>query len=165
MTEMFKERIWWLCTYSIILSVWLHRTQVSSYLLPYLNWYFYYYDTKQLGKEKIPPYTFISYPILLRESGKELKQDRKLRQSCCRGHGRVLLTGLLLLSCSDCFLIAHWTTNQWVALATVIWDLPHQSSTKKCYKTLPTGQSNEDIFSMYVLFSKWLSLVSSWHKN
>jgi hypothetical protein len=39
-------------------------------------------------------------------------------RSSCRGHGGVLLTGLLLMACSACFLIEPRTTNPRVALLT-----------------------------------------------
>ena len=42
----------------------------------------------------------------------------------CRSHGRMLLTGLLLLACSACFLIeSRTTTNPEMALPTMSWAL------------------------------------------
>jgi hypothetical protein len=69
-------------------------------------------------------------------------------RSRCRGHGRVLLTGLLLVVCSACFL-NYWaispadtpppvcflieprTTNPGMAPPTLGWVLPYQSIVKE----------------------------------
>jgi hypothetical protein len=57
-------------------------------------------------------------------------------RSWCRGHGGVLLTGLLSL-----LLTEPKTTNPGMALPTVDWVLPHQSLRKH-----PTTGSEGDLF-------------------
>jgi hypothetical protein len=57
-------------------------------------------------------------------SSKEVRTGTQAGQepggrSWCRGHGRVLLTGLLPMACSACFLIEHRTTSPKVAPPTV----------------------------------------------
>jgi hypothetical protein len=52
-------------------------------------------------------------------------------RSWCRGHGRVLLTGLLPLACSACFLIEPRTTSPGLAPPTMGWALPSWSLIKK----------------------------------
>ena len=46
-------------------------------------------------------------------------------RSWCRGHGGVLLTGLLPMACSACFLVEPRTTSPGMALPTMGWALPH----------------------------------------
>lgn len=76
-----------------------------------------------------------------------------------RGHEEVLLTGLLLVSCSACFLMIPRTTNPKVAETTVKWILPHWS---KMYMTgLSTNQSGGNICSTEVLLHKWLQLCQA----
>ena len=67
-----------------------------------------------------------------RKSGQELRQDPGGR-SRCRGHGGVLLTGLLSRACSACFLRAHRTQSPAVALTSVSQAFPHQSSLEKVH--------------------------------
>lgn len=62
-----------------------------------------------------------------RQSRNSIKQGR----SWSRGHGGELLTGLLLLAYSVCFLILPRTTCRGMAPPTVSWPCPHQSLTKK----------------------------------
>jgi hypothetical protein len=62
---------------------------------------------KQVGERVYSAYTFLIGVDHQRKSGLELKQVR----SCCRGHGEMLLTGLLPLACSACFLIEPKTTS------------------------------------------------------
>jgi hypothetical protein len=56
-----------------------------------------------------------------RKSGQELKQGRNLEAGADagRGHGRMLLTDLLPMACSACFLIEPRTTNPGMAPPTM----------------------------------------------
>jgi hypothetical protein len=52
-------------------------------------------------------------------------------RSWCRGHGGVLLTGLLYMACSACFLIEPKTTSPVMTPPTMGWALPHPSLIEK----------------------------------
>jgi len=85
---------------------------------------------KQVGEERV--YSFphcCSSPKEVRagtHSGQELGS-----RSWCRGHGGMLLTGLLPLACSAYFLIEPRTTSPGMAPPTMGWTLPHWSLIKK----------------------------------
>jgi len=49
----------------------------------------------------------------------------------CRGHGRMVLTGLLFMACSGCFLIKPGTTSPGMTPSTVGGALEYQSLMKK----------------------------------
>jgi hypothetical protein len=68
-------------------------------------------------------------------------------------HGGVLLTGLILMASSACFPIAPRITSPGMALLTMAWDLPHQSSIKKMPTDLPKGQSGGIVFLPKAPFS------------
>lgn len=68
---------------------------------------------------------------------------------------RMLLTGLLLMTCSACFPAAPRRTSPGIASPTVGWVLPSQSSTKKVGTTdVPIGQSYGGIYSIESPFSQ-----------
>ena len=71
-------------------------------------------------------------------------------RSWCRGHGGVLLIGLLPMACSACFVIEPRTTSPGMAPPTVVWvsAINHQS------RKYSIGQSFEGIFSIEGPFSK-----------
>lgn len=50
--------------------------------------------------------------------------------SLCRGHGRILLTGLLSMACLACLLIESRTTSPGMIPLTMGWALLHQSLIK-----------------------------------
>jgi hypothetical protein len=52
-------------------------------------------------------------------------------RSWCRGHGGMLLTGLLIMACSPCFLIEPRANSPGMALPTMGWALPNQLLIKK----------------------------------
>jgi hypothetical protein len=77
----------------------------------------------------------------------------------CRGHGGVLLTGLLPTACSVCFLIERRTTSPGMAPPTMGWALPHPSLIKKMLYRLACSP----ILGKY--FLNWASLLledSNW---
>lgn len=76
-----------------------------------------------------------------------------------RGHEKLLLIGLLLVSCSACFLMVPRTTNPKVAETTVKWTLPHRS--KMSMTGLSINQSGGIICSTEVLLRKWLQLCQA----
>ena len=71
-------------------------------------------------------------------------------RSWCTGHGRMLLTGLLLMACSACFLIEPRNTSPGVmALPRMDWiSINHQL--RKYPTGLCTAQSHRGIFSIEV---------------
>jgi len=62
-----------------------------------------------------------------RRSGQELKQDRNLE---AEAEAEAMITGLLLMACSACFLIEQKTTSLGRAQSTMGWALHHQSLIK-----------------------------------
>jgi hypothetical protein len=90
-----------------------------------------------------------------RKSGQELTQGRHW------GHGGMLLTGLLSLACSACFLTEPRTASPGMAPFTMVWALFFWLLIEKMHycwiswrDTVPQGR----------LLSLWsLQLVSSWH--
>lgn len=72
-------------------------------------------------------------------------------------HGGVL-AGLLLTARSACIPVG---TFPGVSPPTVSWAFVPQSSIKKMYTGLPTGQSNDDIFSVEVSSSKLILACAS----
>lgn len=52
-------------------------------------------------------------------------------KSWCKGHRRLLLTGLIHNAPSVCFLIESRTSNLRMASLTMVWTLPHQLLVKK----------------------------------
>lgn len=73
-----------------------------------------------------------------------MQRGRELKQ---RPWG-VPLTGLLSTAYATCFLIYTQTTYPRVSSLTVIWDYPHQSSTKKMAYRLPHKLTHRHIFSV-----------------
>jgi hypothetical protein len=75
-------------------------------------------------------------------------------RSWCRSHGGMLLTGLLIMACSACFLIEPRTTSPRMASPTMGWALPNQSLIKK----MPYSLACSPILWRHVL--NWSSLLS-----
>jgi len=77
-------------------------------------------------------------------------------RSWCRGHGGALLTGLLLMACSACFLIPSRTTFRGVAPPSMAGfpPPPCQSLIKKTPHRLASSQSGGSIFSIEFLSSQ-----------
>ena len=68
----------------------------------------------------------------LKEWGQAPKTGQEPGSSSqCRDHGSILLTDLLLMAFSACFLIEPRTTSPGVSLPTMSWALPLQSLIKK----------------------------------
>ena len=59
---------------------------------------------KQVGEERVYS-AFISTLLFITERSQDLNSSRSGSRSWCRGHGGMLLTGLLPLACSAYFLI------------------------------------------------------------
>ena len=68
---------------------------------------------------------------LQRKSGQELKQDRNLEAGADAEATEGLLTGILLMACSACFLREPRITSSEMELLTMGWTLPYQSLIKK----------------------------------
>ena len=66
----------------------------------------------------------------------------------------MLLTSLLPMVCSACFLIEPQTNFPVIAPPTMDWALPTSITIIKCTIELPTGQSGGGIFSVEVPSSK-----------
>jgi hypothetical protein len=71
---------------------------------------------KLLGRKGLIQLTL---PHHERKSGQELKQGKNLEKRGDRGHGQMLLIGLLLMACSACFLIKRRTTSPGIAPPTM----------------------------------------------
>jgi hypothetical protein len=70
---------------------------------------------------------------------RNLKRQESEGRSWCRGHGGVLLAGLLPMACSACFLIEPRTISLGVAPPMMGWVFSCQSLIKKnCPASLPT---------------------------
>lgn len=87
----------------------------------------------------------------------EGSQDRNWRQqpggrNWSRSHRGTLLTGLLLLACSICFLIPLRTTCPGIDPPTLGWAFPHQQLIKKCPTDLPTSNLMEAFSHFRFLF-------------
>jgi len=99
------------------------------------------HDQKQLGEESFS-LPLSQHIYLQRESGQELKEIKEPGGgSWCRGHGGALLTDLLPMACSACFLIQPRTTSPGMAPPTMGGALSYQSLIKKvpyrfAYKSL-----------------------------
>ena len=63
-------------------------------------------------------------------TGTQAGQEPELRNRW-RGHGGLLLTGLLIKACSICFLRESRTTSPGMAPPTMHWALPHKSLIEK----------------------------------
>jgi hypothetical protein len=82
-----------------------------------------------------------------------------------RGRRETLLTGLFIVICSVCLLIAPGTTSPGVTLPTALWALPHQPSIKKSHHRLAHWPVWWGAFSQLTfLLPKWLWFVSNWQK-
>ena len=60
---------------------------------------------------------------------------------------RVLLTGLLLIACTDCFLTELKTINVGMAPPTIGWTLLHQATIKTIFTYTPINQTYLDTSS------------------
>ena len=128
-----------------------------------------HYDQKQLGEEglhQIPGYSLSSrlqsviqvIVCHLGSHGRNSKEEPGGR-NWSRDHGTVLLTDLLLIVCSACFLIPYriifpgWHCPQWSAPPppSVI------NQEKKCPTDLPTGQFfGKSFLWLIFLIPRWL---------
>jgi hypothetical protein len=62
---------------------------------------------KQVGEERVYS-AYISTLLFITKGSQDWNSSRSGSRSWCRGHGGMLLTGLLPLACSACFLIEPW---------------------------------------------------------
>ena len=82
-------------------------------------------DQSKLGKKGLTWLTLPCYSPLLKEVRTVTQTGQELRcRSWCRNHGEVLLTGLLIMACSACFLIESNATMPRMAAPTIL-DVPH----------------------------------------
>ena len=76
---------------------------------------------------------------------------------------RSLLTGLLPMACSACFLTEPRTISPGMVSLGMDWTFPYQSLIKKVFSRLPTAQSYGGIFSFVVPSSQmalaWVKLT------
>ena len=87
--------------------------------------------TKNLGGEKsLFHFTLPSNSLSLRRGEGRKPGQESGGRSCCRSHGGILLTGLLLMTCSVCPFVAPGTTSLEVPVPTVNWAHPYQPSVK-----------------------------------
>jgi hypothetical protein len=64
---------------------------------------------KQIGEERV--YFTLSTLLFITKGSQDWNSSRSGSRSWCRGHGGMLLTGLLPLPCLACFLIEPRTTS------------------------------------------------------
>jgi hypothetical protein len=78
--------------------------------------------------------------LFIKEGNQELKEEGAQRgmepgsRGWCRGHRGMLLTGLLFMACSACFLIEPRASSPGMETRTEGWVLPYFSLIKKCPK-------------------------------
>lgn len=90
-------------------------------------------NRKQVGEERIycliVPHNISSLEEV--KTGTQARMEPGSR-TWFRGHGSMLLTGLLLLACSACLIIEFRTTNPGIAQSTMGWALSPCSLYGKC---------------------------------
>jgi len=85
---------------------------------------------KQVGEERVYS-AYTSMLLFITKGSQDWNSSRSASRSWCRGHGGMLLTGLLLLTCSACFLIEPKTTSPGMAPLIMGWALPPWSLVEK----------------------------------
>ena len=114
-----------------------HFLQLSISLSDYLSEGFYCYDERPCPWSKLGRKGFIwLIPLDHSLSMEEVRAETQAGlepggRSWCSGHGEELLTDLLPMACSACFLIEPRTTSPGMAPPTRGWTCLHQSITKK----------------------------------
>jgi len=83
-----------------------------------------------------------------RKGEQEQKPGRKLEAGADGGTEGILLTGLVLMVCAVCFLIALRTTSPGMAPSTMGCAFPHQSLIKTMLYRLVYSQSCGGVFSV-----------------
>jgi hypothetical protein len=101
-------------------------------------------DPKDLGEGKFHLAYSPSHCPPWEEVRTGIKQGRQ--ELGGRSHGGVLLTALLPMACSACFLIELRTISSGMAPPTMGWVLTHQSLIKKMSYRLTYSRSHGDIF-------------------
>jgi hypothetical protein len=98
-----------------------------------LNWGYSCCDEAPWPKklEKARAYGFTSQFIIKGSQDRNSKRQEPGGRNWCRGHGWILLTGLLLMAYSAYFLIEPRTTSAGMTPPTMDWAFPHQSLIKK----------------------------------
>ena len=85
---------------------------------------------KQVGEERVYS-AYTSTLLFITKGSQDWNSHRSGSRSWCRGHGRMLLTGLFPQPCSACFLIEPKTTSPGMAPPTMGWALPIWSLVEK----------------------------------
>jgi len=78
---------------------------------------------KQVGEERVYS-AYTSTLLFITKGSQDWNSKGSGSRSCCRGHGGVLLTGLLPLAYSACSLTEPKTTSPGTAPPTMVWALP-----------------------------------------
>ena len=96
--------------------------------------HFYYHDQSNLGMKGFIWLTLI-LSLLLTEGIPDRNSNRAgtWRPELMQRPWRVLLSGLVIMACSVCFLIEPRTTRPGMAPPTIDWTLSHQSLKKISY--------------------------------
>ena len=87
-----------------------------------------HHDKSNLGRKGLH---ILSHSLLGEAQVRTQIEQEPAGRSWCRGHGRVLLTGLIPMACSACFLIEPRTTSPGMTPPTMGWALSHWSLIKK----------------------------------
>jgi len=85
---------------------------------------------KRVGEETVYS-AYTSTWLFITKGSQDWNSSRSGSRSWCRGHGGMLLTGLLPLACSACSLIEPKTTSPGKAPPTMGWVLPPWSPDEK----------------------------------
>ena len=114
---------------------------------------------KQVGEERVYS-AYTSILLFITKGCQDWNSGRPGSRSWCRSHGGMLLTGLLPLACSACFLIEPKTTRPEMVPPTR-GPPPLITNWEKCL----TAGSHGGISSTEAPFSVITPAVSSWHKK
>lgn len=103
-----------------------------------------HHDQKQIGEEMVY-LAYTSTPQFITKGSQSRNSHREgtWSQELLQKPWRVLLTDLLPMACSACFLMEPRITSPGMAPTTMSWALPHQSPVKKLpYSLLLWGHSH-----------------------
>jgi hypothetical protein len=78
---------------------------------------------KQVGEERVYS-AYTSTLVFIIKGSQDWNSSRSGSRRWCRGYGGMLLTGLLPLACSACFLVEPKTTSPGIAPPIMAWALP-----------------------------------------
>jgi hypothetical protein len=111
----------------------------------------------QVGEGRVYS-AYTSTLLFITKGSQDWNSSRAGSRSWCRGHGGMLLTGLLPLACPACSLIESKTTSPGMAPSTI--GPPHLITN---WENAPQLDLMETLPQLTPLSLWWLQPVSSWH--